>query len=105
VNALESIPDATITTVAGGFARYHPAANALGRVGPGRAWKWLGNYYTPEALVHDTAVKLNLENGERWAMAHLHAFGKLPAAVMSYFRARFAPGPLDLQVPSVRRRA
>lgn len=86
--------------VGAGDPGYAPGDNALGRVGPGTGWKWLGNYYTPEALAHDQAVRSNLARGGSKVMAHLDALPKLPAAVGSYVRARFFPGPDDKQLAS-----
>ena len=77
---------------------YDPANNALGRIGPGRGMQFLGNYYTPEALAHDQAVRGAIASGSSPAMAHLAALPKLPAAAASWFRARFAPGPQDIQL-------
>jgi len=97
---LESLSDELLALVAGGGdPGYNPADNALGRVGPGRNWKWLGNYYTPEALAHDKAVRSRIAAGESPVRAHLEALPKLPAAVGSYFRARFHPGPNDMHLP------
>ena len=85
-----------LSTVCGGAdPGYNPADNALGRVGPGRSMPWLGNYYTPEALAHDKAVRA----GGGGVVAHLRALPVLPGAVRSYFRARFNPGPDDMQLP------
>lgn len=84
--------------VGAGDPGYSPGNNALGRVGPGTGWKWLGNYYTPEALSHDQAVRSNLARGDGRVMAQLEALPKLPAAIGSYFRARFHPGPDDKQL-------
>src|SRR5205809_6939791 len=83
--------------VGGNNPGYNPADNALGRVGPGRGMSFLGNYYTPEALAHDQAVRGAEAKGESPLMAHLGALSKLPAAIGSYFRARFNPGPDDAQ--------
>ena len=100
MDALQVLADEDLSVVVGGKdPGYNPADNALGRVGPGRSWRWLGNYYTPEALAHDQAVRGNLARGESPVMAHLHALPKLPAAVTSYFRARFHPGPDDMHLP------
>jgi len=83
----------------GGNPGYNPSDNALGRVGPGTGWKWLGNYYTPEALAHDKAVRGAEARGDGKIMSHLEALPKLPAAIGSYFRARFHPGPDDMHLP------
>ena len=95
---LDTIAGACLTAVTGGAdPGYNPADNALGRVGPGRGWSWLGNYYTPEALAHDKAVRGNLARGDNPVLAHVEALPKLPAAIGSYFRARFHPGPDDMR--------
>ncbi len=91
--------DMLANVAGGGDPGYNPADNALGRVGPGRNWKWLGNYYTPEALAHDRAVRGNLAHGDGQFMAHVKALPKLPAAAASYLRARFHPGPDDMHLP------
>ena len=57
----EPLSDDLLTAVAAGVdPGYNPADDALGRAGPGQKWSWLGNYYTPEALAHDKAVRGNL---------------------------------------------
>jgi hypothetical protein len=91
--------DMLANVAGGGDPGYQPNNNALGRVGPGTSWKWLGNYYTPEALAHDKAVRGNLAHGDGQFQAQLKALPKLPAAVGSYFRARFHPGPDDMHLP------
>ena len=92
----ELLGDDLLLRVAGGSdPGYNPADNARGRVGPGRHMKWLGNYYTPEALAHDHAVRA----GGGGVMAHVRALPLLPAAARSYVRARFNPGPDDRQIP------
>jgi hypothetical protein len=97
---MEIISDELLATVAGGAdPGYNPSDNALGRVGPGTSWKWLGNYYTPEALAHDKAVRANLARGDGRVMSQVEALPKLPAAIGSYFRARFHPGPNDMHLP------
>lgn len=97
----ESLTDEMLSAVAGGAdPGYNPADDALGRVGPGTRWKWLGNYYTPEALAHDKAMRAGLAKGESQFGAWMGALPKLPAAIGSYFRARFAPGPDDMHLPS-----
>jgi hypothetical protein len=94
------LPDDLLAAVVGGAdPGYNPADDALGRAGPGRNWKWLGNYYTPEALAHDKAVRSNLAAGSNPVMAHAKALPLLPAAVGSYFRARLHPGPNDMHLP------
>jgi hypothetical protein len=85
--------------VGGADPGYAPDDNARGRVGPGTRWKWLGNYYTPEALVHDNAVRGAKTNGSNAFMAHFGALPLLPGAATSYFRARFSPGPNDKHLP------
>ncbi|HEX4421289.1 MAG TPA: hypothetical protein VH165_25415 [Kofleriaceae bacterium] len=96
----ESLADDRLLTVSGGAdPGYNPADDALGRAGPGRSWSWLGNYYTPEALAHDKAVRGSLAAGSSAVMAHAKALPLLPAAVGSYFRARFHPGPDDMHLP------
>ena len=79
---------------------YDPNNGALGRVGPGNSMGFLGNYYTPEALAHDQAVRGHLANGSSQAGAHLRALPLLPAAAASWFRARFSPGPNDRNMGS-----
>jgi len=97
---LDALPDDRLTGVVGGAdPGYNPADNAFGRAGPGRSWSWLGNYYTPEALAHDRAVRSNLAGGSSHVMAHVRAVPRLPSAVGSYFRARFHPGPNDMHLP------
>jgi hypothetical protein len=96
----ESLCDDLLVVVSGGAdPGYNPADDALGRAGPGRSWSWLGNYYTPEALTHDKAVRSNLAAGSSPVMAHVKALPVLPAAIGSYFRARFHPGPNDMHLP------
>ncbi|HET7505051.1 MAG TPA: hypothetical protein VFK02_28730 [Kofleriaceae bacterium] len=96
----EPLSDDLLARVAGGAdPGYNPADDALGRAGPGRSWRWLGNYYTPEALAHDKAVRGNLSAGSSPVMAHAKALPLLPAAVGSYFRARLHPGPDDMHLP------
>lgn len=93
---MQYISDADLAAVVGGAdPGYNPQDNARGRVGPGRSWRWLGNYYTPEALAHDSAVRSN-GGGVR---GHLRALPLLPAAARSYVRARFNPGHDDMQLP------
>ncbi len=95
-----TIDDAVLATITGGGdPGYKPADNARGRVGRGTRWKILGNYYTPEALAHDNAVRANLARGDGKVMSQLEALPKLPAAIGSYFRARFHPGPDDVHLP------
>lgn len=78
---------------------YNPADDALGRVGWGTSWKWLGNYYTPEALAHDKETRRHLAHGDSLLKTHVLAAPKLPAAVGSYVRARLHPGPDDMHLP------
>ena len=97
---LPSLSDDALAGVSGAAdPGYNPADNAFGRAGPGRSWRWLGNYYTPEALAHDRAVRDNLAAGSNRVMAHGKALPLLPVAVGSYFRARFRPGPDDMHLP------
>jgi hypothetical protein len=97
---IESLAADLLARVAGGAdPGYNPADNALGRAGPGRSWSWLGNYYTPEALAHDKAVRAGIDAGSSHTMAHVKAVPLLPKAVGSYFRARFRPGPDDMHLP------
>jgi len=97
--AFEQISDELLASVAGGQDNpgYDPSNNALGRVGPGTGWSWLGNYYTPEALAHDHAVRDAKAAGASSFSAHMGALPKLPAAIGSWFRAKFNPGPQDVQ--------
>ena len=60
-----------------------------GRCGPGSQWKWLGNVYTPQCTAHDKAVRGAIAKGSSHPMAHIKALPLLPAAIGSYFRARF----------------
>jgi hypothetical protein len=96
-SAFEVIPEEMLASVAGGQNNpgYDPNNNALGRVGPGTGWSWLGNHYTPEALAHDRAVRDAKANGASGFQAHMGALPKLPAAIGSWFRAKLAPGPQD----------
>lgn len=99
-SAFEILDDDLLRAVSGGAdPGYEPNNNALGRVGPGRSMRFLGNYYTPEALAHDRAVRGNLQNGSNQFMAHARALPLLPSAAASYFRARFRPGPNDRHLP------
>ena len=92
---MSKLTDDLLATVRGGAnPGYDPNANALGRVGPGRGWSWLGNYYTPEALAHDQTVRQH--GGGLWGQ--VRALPKLPAAAGSYLRARVAPGADDMQL-------
>lgn len=94
----EVVTDVMLTAVVGGQnPAYDPNNNALGRVGPGTSWKWLGNHYTPEAYAHDRAVRDAKAGGSSAFMAHAGALPKLPAAIGSWFRAKFSPGPQDVQ--------
>jgi hypothetical protein len=96
----EPLSQDRLSSVAGGAdPGYNPADDALGRAGPGRSWSWLGNYYTPESLAHDKAVRSSLSAGSSPVMAHVKALPLLPAAVGSYVRARLRPGPDDLHLP------
>jgi hypothetical protein len=101
VRPFERLTGDLLTEATGGAnPGYKPADNALGRVGPGTNWKWLGNYYTPEALAHDNAMRAGIAQGESKTYAWVRALPELPAAIGSYFRARFDPGPNDMQFPS-----
>ncbi len=96
----QPLSDEDLAVVAGGGKPgYEPSNNALGRVGPGTSWKWLGNYYTPEALAHDKAVRGGIARGDGRFWSQVEALPKLPAAIGSYFRARFHPGPNDMHLP------
>lgn len=96
---LHELVSVELAAVSGGAdPGYNPADQALGRAGPGTSWKFLGNYYTPEALAHDKAVRANLAGGSSHFMAHAKALPLLPQAVGSYFRARFHPGPDDMHL-------
>jgi hypothetical protein len=88
--------DGQLTSVHGGQAPTSQQIPALGRCGPADRWRWLGDYYTPECLAHDQAVRQNLDAGSNGFMAHLRALPQLPAAIGSYVRARWngqAEGP------------
>jgi hypothetical protein len=96
----QTLSDELLVTVAGGAdPGYNPGDDALGRAGPGTSWGWLGNYYTPEALAHDKAVRGSIAGGSSQVIAHVEALPLLPAAIGSYFRARFHPGPDDMHLP------
>jgi hypothetical protein len=96
-----TIDDDALRSICGGAdPGYKPDDNALGRVGPGKSWRWLGDYYTPEALAHDQAVRGGIAKGESKLRAHVEALPKLPAAIGSYFRARLHPGPDDMHIPA-----
>ena len=99
MESYELSADLLAVVVGGADPGYNPADNGLGRAGPGQSWTWLGNYYTPEALAHDKAVRGNLAAGSNPVMAHLKAVRLLPPAIGSYFRARFNPGPDDMHLP------
>ena len=96
----EVLSNELLALVAGGDdPGYQPQQNGLGRVGPGMSWSWLGDYYTPEALRHDTAVRDGIQQGYRPWVAHLRAAGSLLPAIASYPRARWFPGPNDRHIP------
>jgi len=96
----EVLSNEMLALVAGGDdPGYQPQNNGLGRVGPGMGWSWLGDYYTPEALRHDTAVRNNLRAGYSPVMSHIRALPSLPAAIASYPRARWFPGANDRHIP------
>jgi hypothetical protein len=63
--------------------------DSFGRCGPADKWKWAGNIYTPQCRAHDAAVRGAIAQGTSKPLAHLKALPLLPAAVGSYFRARF----------------
>jgi len=67
-------------------------ADSFGRCGPGSSLPFLGNYYTPECRAHDAAVRSAEAGGDSKFMAHLKALPQFPAAVGSWFRARFGGG-------------
>ena len=88
---LTVLADVDLARVAGGEGT-PPATTSdpsFGRCGPGSSWKWLGNVYTPQCAAHDAAVRGELAQGTPPWKAHLKALPLLPAAVGSYFRARF----------------
>ena len=100
VPMLDTVSADALSFVFGGAdPGYNPADDALGRVGPGRGKKFLGNYYTPEALAHDRAVRDGIKSGQSAFMSHLKALPLLPAAAGSYVRARLQPGPDDMHLP------
>lgn len=98
-----AVSDDLMSSIVGGqqassSPAYDPNNNALGRVGPGTGMSWLGNYYTPEAYAHDRAVRDAKAGGASGFAAHMGALPKLPAAIGSWFRAKFNPGPNDRQL-------
>lgn len=100
MSKFDVIDEAVLRTIFGGAdPNYAPADNARGRVGPGRSMQFLGNYYTPEALAHDNAVRDARARGTNGFMAHLRALPLLPGAAASYVRARWNPGPHDMHLP------
>ena len=100
MSKFDVIVEALMRTVFGGAdPGYAPADNARGRVGPGRGMRFLGNYYTPEALAHDNAVRGAQGRGSSGFMSHLRALPLLPRAAASYVRARWNPGPHDMHLP------
>jgi hypothetical protein len=98
-HALQILTNNMLAAVVGGGDPGYDPSTAMGRVGPGFGWKWLGNYYTPEALVHDKAVDDAMKRGDGWYMANAKALPTLPAAAGSYVRARFWPGKDDMHLP------
>ena len=66
------------------------SSSDFGRCGPGSAWPWLGNVYTPECAAHDALVRGAEAKGTPHWLAHLDALPALPAAVWSYARAKIA---------------
>ena len=100
MSKFDVIDEALLRTIIGGAdPGYAPADNARGRVGPGRSMRFLGNYYTPEALAHDNAVRDAKASGSNAFMAHARALPRLPGAAASYVRARWFPGPHDMHLP------
>ena len=100
MSTFDVIDEALLRAVVGGAdPGYAPADDARGRVGPGRGMRFLGDYYTPEALAHDNAVRDAQARGSSGFMAHLRALPLLPAAAASYVRARWNPGPDDMHLP------
>ena len=96
----QELSDELLALVAGGDnPGYQPENNGLGRVGPGMGMAWLGDYYTPEALAHDRAVRGYKAQGAPSWQAHLRSAPLLPAAAWSYARARIHPGPNDMHIP------
>lgn len=63
-----------------------PPDGSYGRCGPGSAWGFLGDIYTPECLAHDGAVRDGIQSGTSPAMSHLKALPLLPSAIGSYGR-------------------
>lgn len=87
---LTELLDADLVYIAGGEGQQAPANDdSFGRCGPGSSWQWLGNVYTPQCAAHDAAVRGEIAQGTSRPMAHIKALPLLPAAVGSYFRARF----------------
>ena len=79
---VQSLDGADLAAVLGG------SSTDFGRCGPGSAWPWLGNVYTPECAAHDAAVRGAEAKGTPGWLAHVEALPKLPAAVWSYARAK-----------------
>lgn len=96
-DAFEEVTLLELMRVAGG-ADPDPD-KSFGRIGPGNKWQWLGNYFSPEARQHDGDVRRGLAQGYSPIVAHLRALPTLPAAALSYLRARFNPGPQDHYIP------
>jgi hypothetical protein len=82
------LPAIELSSVTGG-APAPTGDNAFGRCGPGTSWKFLGNVYTPQCRAHDAAVRTGEANGGSHVLAQIRALPLLPAAIGSYFRARF----------------
>jgi hypothetical protein len=89
MHQLIALAQVELERVAGGEGA--PAANdaSFGRCGPGSSWQWLGNVYTPQCAAHDAAIRGDIAQGTPPVLAHVKALPLLPAAVGSYFRARF----------------
>jgi len=79
---MQSLDAHALAAVRGG------SSTDFGRCGPGSAWPWLGNVYTPECAAHDAAVRGAEAKGTPTWLAHVEALPKLPAAVWSYARAK-----------------
>ena len=71
---------------------------------PGRSWSWLGNYYTPESLSHDKAVRGNLAAGSSPVMTHAKALPLLPRSRRLVLPCPLPPGSDDMHLPEQARR-
>jgi hypothetical protein len=90
MHQLIALAEAELERVAGGEGAPATGSDAsFGRCGPGSSWQWLGNVYTPQCAAHDAAVRGEIAQGTPRVLAHVKALPLLPAAVGSYFRARF----------------